>query len=160
MDHAPANRSPGTMFPEIDSLPRAEAEAAILERDRQSRRRDRRSDMTRHVVWTLGRAARVLELLDVENPNGTDVYKIYELAEGNPDNRKEFQARFGVSPYQFLRFKDAVHKATVTGDWARHAIEEEPKTENPMSRDEAEEFVRELAGRWLQALRGPEAHGG
>jgi hypothetical protein len=99
------------------------------------------------------RAAKVLELLSIENPSAEIIYKIYELAEGHPNNRAAFHAQFGVSKAQFDRFRDAVHNPMVTGDWARHAYEELPKTKNPMSKGEAEQFVRKIASEWLKYVR-------
>jgi hypothetical protein len=99
------------------------------------------------------RAAKVLELLSIEKPSGETIYKIYELAEGPPTNRSAFLAQFGVSKDQFRRFQDAVHNPKVSGDWARHAYEDTPKTNNPMSRAEAEHFVRQIAAKWLDFVR-------
>lgn len=99
------------------------------------------------------RAVKVIELLSNENPSGETLYKIYELLEGHPDNREVFQTQFGISRDQFDRFRDAVHNPTVTGDWARHAYKDLPRTSNPMSKGEAEEFVRNLAASWLDLVR-------
>lgn len=99
------------------------------------------------------RAAKVLQLLKQKPHTGESLYKIYELAEGHPSSRKEFQARFGIPHEQFMRFKDAVHNPVVSGDLARHAYEDKPKTSNPMSISEAESFVVDIASRWLASLR-------
>lgn len=101
-------------------------------------------------------AAKILELLSNNNHSGATLYKIYELVEGHPSNRRAFHARFDISIDQFNRFKDAVHNFKVSGDWARHAYEEDPKTNNPMSKDEAEQFVRQIAARWLEYARTAE----
>lgn len=99
------------------------------------------------------RAAKMLELLLIKNPSGEIIYKIYELAEGTPDKRNAFHKQFGIPIDQFDRFTDTVHNQTVSGDWARHAYEKEPKTPNPMSIGEAEEFVRSIASKWLKYIR-------
>lgn len=99
-------------------------------------------------------ASRVLELLDRENPTGEIVYKIYELAEGHPKNRRAFHAAFGITEDQFKRFSDVVHNPTVSGDWARHGYEDVPKSSNPMTKEEAIAFVRTLAEKWLSSIRG------
>lgn len=99
------------------------------------------------------RAAKVLELLSIQNPSGETLYKIYELAEGHPTKRNAFHAQFGISRSDFSRFQDAVHNPSVNGDWARHAYHDTPKTNNPMSRCEAENYVRSIAKRWLQHVR-------
>lgn len=101
------------------------------------------------------KAAKVIELLSHEMPSAETVYKIYELTEGHPDNRADFHRQFGVSREQFNRFRDAVHNPSVSGDWARHAYHGEPRTSNPMTKGEAEIFVREIAARWLNSLRRP-----
>lgn len=98
-------------------------------------------------------ATKVLELLSIENHSGETIYKIYELAEGHPNNRNAFHTQFAISKDQFNRFKDAVHNPTVSGDWARHAYEDTPKTNYPMSKGEAEVFVRQIAAKWLEYVR-------
>lgn len=108
------------------------------------------------------RAAKILELLAVDNPSAGIIYKIYELAEGtraeNKSNRAEFHSLFSISQDQFSRFSDAVHNPSVTGDWARHAFHKKPWTSNPMTKDEAETFVRDIAAKWLESLRRPMPH--
>jgi len=99
------------------------------------------------------RAAKAIELLSVENPSGETLYKIYELAEGHPTNRAAFQTEFGITQEQFNRFKDAVHNPSVSGDWARHAYHGKLNSSNPMTKAEAEEFVRRIAGIWLDSVR-------
>jgi hypothetical protein len=99
------------------------------------------------------RAAKLIELLSTDGPSGETIYKIYELAEGHPDNRVDFHRKFGISREQFNRFKDAVHNPSVTGDWARHAYRDPPKTSSPMTKSEAETFVRDIAAKWLETCR-------
>jgi hypothetical protein len=99
------------------------------------------------------KAAKAIELLCIENPSGETLYKIYELAEGHTSNRSAFHAEFEIGNEQFNRFKDAIHNPAVTGDWARHAYHQEPNTLDPMTRAEAEQFVRWVAERWLHSIR-------
>jgi hypothetical protein len=99
------------------------------------------------------RAAKVLELLAVEKPSAETIYKIYELAEGHPDKRADFHQQLSITREQFNRFRDAVHNPSVTGDWARHAYHDEPRTSNPMTKGEAELFVRQIAAKWLDSIR-------
>ena len=99
------------------------------------------------------RAAKLLQLLKRKSHTGETLYKIYELVEGHPSHRKEFQARFGISKGDFRRFQDAIHNPVVSGDLARHAYEDAPRTTNPMSLAEAESFVTSVADRWLASLR-------
>lgn len=99
------------------------------------------------------RAAKVIGLLSGDKPSAETLYKIYELAEGYPNNRTNFQQQFGITQDHFDRFRDAVHNPSVTGDWARHTYYKNPRTLNPMSKGEAEAFVRELAAKWLKSLR-------
>jgi hypothetical protein len=98
------------------------------------------------------RAAKVIQFLRAENLSAETIFKIYELAKGS-SNRKSFHSRFGITDLEFDRFRDAVHKASVHGDWARHATHERPDTSNPMSKNEAETFVRDIAAKWLKTLR-------
>jgi hypothetical protein len=106
------------------------------------------------------RAAKVIELLATDKPSAEIIYKIYELAEGRPENRPDFHQQFGISREQFNRFKDAVHNPSVTGDWARHAYHDTPKTLNPMTKSEAETFVRDIANKWLKTLRPKQSQDG
>ena len=100
------------------------------------------------------RAATMLALLSDKELTGEKLYKIYEIAEGPPrQNRKSFQAQFGISEETFLRFQDAVHNPRVTGDWARHAYDLPPRSRQPMSKSEAEAFVRKVAALWLEHVR-------
>jgi hypothetical protein len=64
-----------------------------------------------------------------------------------------FHSQFGIPKADFDRFKDAVHNPVVSGDLARHAYPDSPKTANPMTLQEAESFVRALAKKWLASLR-------
>ena len=99
------------------------------------------------------RAAKAMELLNIKAPTGETLYKIYELAEGHPTNRVAFQAEFGVEKDLFNRFKDTVHNAAVSGEWARHAYQGELNSSDPMTKAGAEQFVRGIAARWLASIR-------
>lgn len=99
------------------------------------------------------RAVKVLEYLAVNNPSAEVLYKIYELVEEHPSKRMAVHAQFSISGNDFNRFKDSVHNPTVSGDWARHAYHDTPRTTNPMSKSEAEGFVRGIAERWLKHIR-------
>lgn len=99
------------------------------------------------------RAVKLLQLLKQNPHTGESLYKIYELVEGHPSHRKKFQERFGISEIEFRRFADAVNNPVVSGELARHAYEDKPKTANPMSITEAKSFVMDIASRWLSSLR-------
>jgi hypothetical protein len=99
------------------------------------------------------RAAKVLKLLSEEEPSGETIYKIYELVEGHPRHQGAFHQQFGILIEEFGRFQDAVHNPAVTGDWARHAYDDLPRSERPMSKSEAERFVRQIAAKWLNHVR-------
>lgn len=124
---------------------------AWMEQEYQAKLEEQRAKL--EPAFRDSRAAKVLELLSIENPSGETLYKIYELAGGHHTTRNTFHAQFGISKDDFNRFKDAVHNPSVSGDWARHAYHATPKTNNPMSRGEAETFVRSVATRWLQYVR-------
>jgi hypothetical protein len=99
------------------------------------------------------RAAKVLEHLAIASPSAEVLYKIYELVEEHPSKRAAVQAQLGISVIDFKRFQDSVHNPAVSGDWARHAYHDTPRTTNPMSKSEAEGFARGIAERWLKHLR-------
>lgn len=98
------------------------------------------------------RAEKMLELLILPNPTAETIFKIYEIAEERWDKAK-FHELFEINWHDFKRFSDAVHNASVSGDWARHATLEKARTENPMTRHEAETFVRSIAAKWLNYIR-------
>ena len=103
------------------------------------------------------RASKVLELLTMANHTGESLYKIYELMEQHPSNRQNFQNDFEISQLEFRRFSDAVHNPVVSGDLARHAYEEEPRTSNPMTMGEANTFIQALSKKWLRTVRNNNA---
>jgi len=100
-------------------------------------------------------ASLVLEFLNLKEQTGETLFKIFELIVGDADNervKKRFLASFGVSDEKFRRFSDAVHNRAVSGNWARHATMRQPKSGQPMSKAEAEAFIRSLADKWLKSL--------
>ncbi len=99
------------------------------------------------------KASKMLEMLALKDPSGEVIYKIYELAEGTSSDRKSFHAQYRISTKDFDRFKDAVHNPKVTGDWARHANPQRLSSGNPMTKIEAEQFVRSIAELWLAHVR-------
>lgn len=98
------------------------------------------------------RAEKVLELLAIDAQTGETLYKLYELMRGPRSNAEAFGEEFGVSDNEYRRFADAVHLASVNGDWARHAHGDPPQTDNPMDKEEAEAFIRRLAAVWLERM--------
>ena len=130
-----------------------EWEAARAEREYQARLEAQLSKL--EPAFREPRAAKMLELLKRDTHTGESLNKIYELAEGHRSEREKFHAKFGVSKDEFKRFGDAVHNPAVSGDLARHAYEEPPKTSNPMTIGEAERFVVTLAEKWLATVRKP-----
>lgn len=100
-------------------------------------------------------ASLVLEFLNLKEQTGETLFKIFELMVGDANNervKKRFLASFGVSDQEFRRFSDTVHNRTVSGNWARHATMRQPKSGQPMSKAEAEAFIRSLADKWLRSL--------
>ena len=104
-------------------------------------------------VFLEPKVAKVLELLSIENQTGETLYKIYEIMESHPSNRRNFQHQFNISENEFKRFSDAVHNPVVSGDLARHAYEDRPKTNNPMTFSEAVIFIQVLVKKWLASIR-------
>lgn len=97
-------------------------------------------------------AERVMALVRSIPQTGETLYKSYELMEGHPSNRRAFQLKFGISNADFKRFGDAVHNPVVSGDLARHAYDDAPKTANPMNIREATCFVKALTDKWLASI--------
>jgi hypothetical protein len=131
-----------------DDLEKWEDEQA--EREYQIKLENQRSKL--EPAYRNPSAKKILGLLADVNPSGETLYKIYELAEGKKSNRRAFHAQFGITQVEFNRFSDAVHNPRTTGDWARHAIDHTPH-ENPMTKREAEIFIRQIAGEWLKHIR-------
>jgi hypothetical protein len=99
------------------------------------------------------RAVKLLEYMAIDGPSAEVLYKMYELVEEHPKRRAAVHAQFGITKSDFMRFQDAVHNPTVSGDWARHAYHDTPRTPDPMTKSEAESFVRAIAAQWLKQLR-------
>lgn len=99
------------------------------------------------------KAEKVLELLEVERPTGEVLLKIYELMRGPRNNRDAFGRQFNITDEEYRRFGAVVNHDSESGDWARHAHGEPPTTPNPMSKTEAEAFVRRIAADWLRHVR-------
>jgi len=99
-------------------------------------------------VYFKPKAERVLQLLASERQTGETLYKVYELVIDG--DGKRFIAYLGVEKETIGRFKDAVHNAAVSGDFARHATANRPRSEHPMTPDEAEAFIRSLVNSWLR----------
>lgn len=100
-------------------------------------------------------ASLVLEFLNLTEQTGETLFKIFELMVGDADNervKKRFLASFGVSDEEFRQFSDTVHNRAVSGNWARHATMRPPKSGQPLSKAEAEAFIRSLADKWLKSL--------
>ncbi|MFO7559936.1 MAG: hypothetical protein R6X10_13965 [Desulfobacterales bacterium] len=104
-------------------------------------------------VFREPKASKILKALSEKDHTGETLYKTYEIMEGHPSNRKDFQLQFGISNQEFKRFGDAVHNPVVSGDLARHAYEDNTKTDNPMTFQEAKNFIQVLAKKWLASLR-------
>lgn len=135
-------------------LPADELKAWVLEKNETEYLTRLEAQLDRLVpAFVDERAGTVLRYLSEDQTTADQLYKVYELMEEHPGKRAEFQARFGISRDEFVRFQDAVHNPVVTGDWARHAYVKRPASDNPMSRSEAEAFVRTLANAWLRQLR-------
>ncbi len=71
----------------------------------------------------------------------------------HPSNRKNFHNQLKISLNEFKRFSDAVHNPIISGNLARHAYEEKPKTENPMTIGDAKVFIQALTKKWLASIR-------
>ncbi len=97
-------------------------------------------------------AAKVFELLSIEPQTAVNLWKIYELIR-NGKKDSIIQEQFGIENNDFLRFKDRIHNASVSGDYARHANDDKPHTDNPMSKSEAEAFINNIAKKWFKTIR-------
>ncbi len=128
-----------------------EWEEKRIEQEYQSKLESQRKNL--EPVFLEPRASKILKLLSAENHTGETLYKIYEIMELHPSERKIFHKQFCISKKEFTRFSDAVHNPVVSGDLARHAYEDEPKSENPMTINEAIVFIQTLATKWLAFIR-------
>lgn len=135
-----------------------EEELAAWNRDQEER--NYRAQLQRQLeralpTYRYENASLVLEFLNCREQTGETLFKAFELMVGDADNervKKRFLASFRISEDEFRRFSDTVHNRTVSGNWARHATMRQPKTGQPMTKAEAEAFVRSLADKWLKSL--------
>jgi hypothetical protein len=98
-------------------------------------------------------AREVIKLLSRPDPDGVILFKIFELMRGQGTNTESFLRQFGISMDEFRRFEDVVHKPSVSGGWARHAVGTAKNSVEPMTKVEAESFIRHLSHKWLAFVR-------
>jgi hypothetical protein len=137
------------------------ATASLLPEEREAAQfRQAEAEHTRRLVL-MSRNARaaykrdeakiVLELLQRPTFDSKAVWGVWESIKACFRGHGEDACRnhFGISLDEFQRFKEAVQKPAVSGEWARHVVGQPPTTANPMSIAEAKEFIRRVAERWL-----------
>ena len=124
----------------------------ITKKEKEDKDKFKRQKTRLVASYLNSKADKVMELCARISLTGTDVYKIYELLEGESD-RKQFHIIYGIKKEEFDSFKDAVHNEKVTGDWARHIREDKLNSENPMTKKEAIRFIKDLAERWLENIQ-------
>ena len=90
----------------------------------------------------------------MENQTGEILYKIYKrlwrfihLTEKFFKVNSEYQ-KMNLSGLAMLS-----HNPIVSGELARHAYADKPKTENPMTFSEAKNFIQRLVNKWLASIR-------
>ena len=141
-----------TIDPPEGSAPEREAEWRSVQAEAQYQHDLHRQSVRVKACFRSASVEKALALLAEPGLTGEILYKVYELAEGDPKQRGEFHKRMGISQAEFDRFKDVIHNPKVSGDWARHAREDPPRTARPMSRQEAERFVRAVVERWIETV--------
>lgn len=141
-----------TVGPPAGLTSHAEAAWQVAQAEAQYQQHLHNQSVRAKACFRSAKVEKALVLLAESALTGEILYKVYELAEGHPKRRREFHKQMNISQSEFNRFKDAIHNPTVTGDWARHAYEDQPRTDRPMSRRDAERFVRAIVQQWIEAL--------
>lgn len=95
-------------------------------------------------------AEKVLRLLSREPRTWGDLYRIFELIERRAGSTMYEQG--WTSRNAAERFARSANSPQVSGDDARHAYDRTDPPPNPMSIDDAQQFVRHLARQWLDTL--------
>lgn len=126
---------------------RKRIEAELVERDYQ---RSLRVALSRaRSAYRDDQARRVQQLLQAELDTHA-LWHVFEIIENDMGGAITNLA----SANQLTRFTRSVNHPKVYGDSARHAVSRTQPPPNPMRLDEARQFIRDLAARWLEHKAG------
>jgi hypothetical protein len=94
--------------------------------------------------------AKVLRLLGKAEPSWVDLYRIYEVLEGDLGGQHKAQALDWISESDLKLFKRSANSVKAAGDAARHGRELAEPPLHPMTLREARSFLREMVGDWIE----------
>lgn len=131
-------------LPEDD---RKRIEADLKEREYQRHLRTAKSRV--RSAYRDDQARKVQQLLQAELDTQT-LYHIFEIVRGDMKGAFEKLA----TKDQQARFTHSMNHPKVLGEKARHAVSTTQPPSNPMRLDEARQFIRNLAERWMEHKAG------
>jgi hypothetical protein len=88
-----------------------------------------------------------MELLAISSPTAAELGHICDLIQ----DAQRGDLTGLTSDAQRIRFERSINHPAVLGLRARHAVSYEQPPQNPMTLDEATQFVRSLADKWLDS---------
>ncbi len=94
--------------------------------------------------------AKALRLLGQGAKTWVDMYRLYEVLEGDLGGQHKTQSLSWISEVDLKRFKHSANSVSVGGDAARHGRELQQPPTSPMSLVEAESFVMHLLANWVE----------
>jgi hypothetical protein len=94
--------------------------------------------------------AKALRLMGRGAKSWGDLYRLYEVLEGDLGGQHRVQSLCWVSETDLRRFKHSANSVSVGGDEARHGRELQQPPPNPMTLPEAESFVLHLLAAWIE----------
>jgi hypothetical protein len=81
-----------------------------------------------------------------------DLWKAFEVMRDACGGEDALAANGGTTQADIVRFRRTANSYHAVGDEARHARLSQRPPPDPMNLDEADEFVRRLVARWVEAL--------
>lgn len=96
---------------------------------------------------------RALRLYGTSDKNWVDLYRVVEVLEKDIGGHHAAQKITWFASSDLRRFKHSANSVTVGGDAARHGVENGSPPSNPMTLLEAESFVFNFLGNWLEHKR-------
>lgn len=93
--------------------------------------------------------AKALRLLGTSERTWVDLYRIYEVVEGDVGGQHHLQVRGWAAKDEIRGFKHSANSVAVGGDEARHGIEQQQPPSNPLTLEQAHVLVHRLVTSWL-----------
>lgn len=95
--------------------------------------------------------ANALMLLGRKKNNWDNLYRLFEIIEDDVGGSSQIIENCWSSNKSLRRFKHSANSPSVSGDDSRHGKEQNAPPANPMSLEDAQEFIYGLLNQWLKS---------